>query len=65
MYRLCVLNLRSSEQELHCVEALQVSHSDLLSQIVLQADHLLLHGLILATEQHIFPDSTSGVILRS
>ena len=65
MYRLWVLNLRLYEQELHCAEALQVSHSDLPSQIVLQADRLLLHGLVLVTEQLIFPDSTSGVILRS
>jgi hypothetical protein len=65
MYRLCVLNLRLSEQELHCEEALQVSYSNLPSQIVLQADRLLLHGLVLVTEQLIFPDSTSGVILRS
>jgi hypothetical protein len=65
MYRLCVSNLRLYEQELHCAEALQVNHSDLPSQIVLQTDRLLLHGLVLVTEQLIFPDSTSGVILRS
>jgi hypothetical protein len=65
MYRLSVLNLRLNEEELHCAEALQVSHSDLSSQIVLLADHLLLHGLVLVTEQLIFPDSTSGVILGS